>query len=414
MAVLMKMGMLRFVLTTNFDRLIEDAAAMVYESTAKLHIASIDNNYQGLHYIQDQKTPALLKLHGDFHSLFMKNTVEELRQQDEKLRLAFKNACENYGFAFIGYSGRDNSIMKVIEESLEMTSTFPAGLFWFVRRGNSVAANVASILEKASTKGIPAYLVEIESFEECFSSILKFLPNVPEDAKKLLETSNRRLVHQPVANKGKQTPILRLNALEIKDYPSVARLIECDCGNTKEILEAVKEAKANLLCIRKQQGIVGFGDDREFDRVFPKNRKSIYTIEEKHFSFDDSSIKNLVTEALLNALTRKRPLRWMRKRSDYYIVLNPRQLNHPELLPLNTLTYTSYNKPVKHTTNGYVPNTHLLWVDALHVTITRKSSSIYLMLEPTIRVAKNADPELRFKSAAFVEYATPNWAIYTD
>lgn len=40
MAVLMKMGMLRYVLTTNFDRLIEDAAALVYQSTSNLHIAS--------------------------------------------------------------------------------------------------------------------------------------------------------------------------------------------------------------------------------------------------------------------------------------------------------------------------------------------------------------------------------------
>ncbi|RIV17491.1 SIR2 family protein [Fibrisoma montanum] len=405
MAVLMRMSMLRFVLTTNFDRLIEDAAALAYESTSKLHVASIDNNYQGLPYIQGQRTPALLKLHGDFHSLFMKNTVEELQQQDEKLRLAFKNTCENYGFAFIGYSGRDNSIMEVLEEALKTTSPFPAGIFWFVRTGNKVIERVASFLEAASTKGVSTYLVEIESFEECFSSIIKFLQNVPEDSKKLLENSNRRLIHQPIANKGKHNPILRLNALEIKDYPSIARLIECECGNTKEILEAVKQAKANILCIRKQQGVVGFGDDREFDRVFPKNRKSIYPIEEKHFSFDDSSIKNLVTEALLNALTRNRPLRWIRKRSNYYIVLDPRQLKHKELDSLNNLTYSSYNKPVKHATNGYIPDTRLQWVDALHITITRKQKSIYLVLEPTIRVARVLDTELRFKSAAFVKEA---------
>lgn len=403
MAILMKMEMLRFILTTNFDRLIEDAAALAYESTTKLHIAAIDNNYQGLPYIQSQRTPALLKLHGDFHSLFMKNTEEELSQQDNKLRLAFKNACENYGFAFIGYSGRDNSIMEVVEESLETVSPFPNGLFWFIRTGNSVSDRVASFLERASSKGISTYLVEIESFEECFSSIIKFLPNIPENSKKLLESSNRRLIQRPIVNKGKHSPILRLNALEIKDYPGIARLIECECGNTKEVLEAVKQAKANLLCIRKQQGIVGFGDDREFDKVFPKNRKSIYTIEEKHFSYDDSSIKNLVTEALLNALVRMRPLRWIRKRSDYYIVLDPQQLNHPELDSLNNLTYTSYNKPVKHMVSGYVPSTNLLWVDALNVVITRKQSSIYLVIDPTIRVAKTRNIELQFKSAAFVK-----------
>lgn len=403
MAVLMRMSMLRFVLTTNFDRLIEDAAALAYESTSNLHVASIDNNYQGLPYIQGQKTPALLKLHGDFHSLFLKNTEEELQQQDEKLRLAFKNTCENYGFAFIGYSGRDNSIMHVLEEALETASPFPAGIFWFVRTGNKVIDRVSSFLETASTKGVTTYLVEIESFEECFSSIIKFLPNVPEESKKLLENSNRRLIQQPMANKGQHTPILRLNAIEIKDYPSIARLIECECGNTKEILEAIKQAKANLLCIRKQQGIVGFGDDREFDRVFPKNRKSIYPIDEKHFSFDDSTIKNLITEALLNALTRNRPLRWIKKRSDYYIVLDPRQLKSTELNPLNNLSYTSYNKPVTHMTNGQVPGTQLQWVDALHLTITRKQKSIYLILEPTIRVARDMDTELRFKSAAFVK-----------
>ncbi|WP_353196732.1 SIR2 family protein [Parapedobacter defluvii] len=400
---LMKMGYINYILTTNFDRLIEDAAALAFGSTSKLHVASIDNNYRGLQFIQDHKVPALLKLHGDFHSLFMKNTSNELHEQDENLRSAFLNICQNYGLAFIGYSGRDDSIINVLEETLGKDSAFPNGLYWFIRPGNRPINRVMELLSQAKAKGIETYLIEIDSFEECLSSIIKSIPKITEDISSFLHASNKRIEKHPIPNIGRNYPVLRLNALHVQDFPGIARLIECQIGGHKDVALAVSNAKANVICTRKKQGIIGFGDDAEFDRAFPNNKKSIYNIEEKFLGYDDSPIKNIVTESMLAALTRDRPLRWFKKGGNYFIVLNPKEIDHDDLKPLSRLEYMSYNKNVKHRTNGYIPGTNLLWVDALQVNIVRKYASVFLIIDPSIRVAKSNNDTQKKLIAPFVK-----------
>ncbi|WP_266367800.1 SIR2 family protein [Tellurirhabdus rosea] len=403
LAGLMKMGILKYIITTNFDKLIEDAAALAYQSTSKLHISTIDNNYRGQQFIQNHKTPLLIKLHGDFHSLFMKNTTDELKQQDLKLKDAFQNICFNNGMAFIGYSGRDESVMDMIEEVLNYSYSFPGGLYWFYRSGTSILERVDSLLKKAAQQNTSVFLVEIDSFEECFSSIIKLTDNIPIELKEFLETSNRRLIKNPMPNKGMKPPILRFNALEVKDFPTEARLIICEAGNTKDIQNQISLQKVNLICKRKKQGVVGFGDDRDFGKVFPENIKGLYNIEERQLYYNDSSMKDLVSESLLKALTNNRVIKGISRKGKYYIIIHPNHLTSEELIPLRNLKYFSYGKEVSHKISGTVPGTSLKWVDALEVQLVYKLSTMYLLLNPTIKVEKTENINLRFKSASFIK-----------
>ena len=55
---------------------------------------------------------------------------DELRHQDVLLRRIVVDCCGRYGLIVVGYSGRDDSIMDALEETLEEDASYPRGLFW--------------------------------------------------------------------------------------------------------------------------------------------------------------------------------------------------------------------------------------------------------------------------------------------
>lgn len=81
--------------------------------------------------------PVEVKLHGDFRSRRLKNTSDELRHQDVRLRQILVDSCRRVGLVVAGYSGRDDSVTGVIEEALKRTGALPAVLFWLHRGPHS-------------------------------------------------------------------------------------------------------------------------------------------------------------------------------------------------------------------------------------------------------------------------------------
>jgi hypothetical protein len=59
------------------------------------------------------------KLHGDFRSRRLKNTGDELRHQDSRLRQILLGACRRFGLVVVGYSGRDDSVMETLTDTLQ-------------------------------------------------------------------------------------------------------------------------------------------------------------------------------------------------------------------------------------------------------------------------------------------------------
>jgi hypothetical protein len=129
----MKAGRTRIVWTTNFDPLVADACAKAYDGTGHLTTVALDAPDLARDALNGDRWPTEIKLHGDFRSRRLKNTGDELRQQDAILRDLLVGACGRWGLIVAGYSGRDDSIMDALEEVLEKTSPFPGGLFWLHR-----------------------------------------------------------------------------------------------------------------------------------------------------------------------------------------------------------------------------------------------------------------------------------------
>ena len=108
LAALVKAEFCQVIWTTYFDRTIEDAITSLSGTTAVLRVVSAETSPLAKQAIAEQAFPLLVKLHGDFHSRRLKNTLQELREQDSRLRLVFKEELLRRGLAVVGYSGRDD------------------------------------------------------------------------------------------------------------------------------------------------------------------------------------------------------------------------------------------------------------------------------------------------------------------
>ena len=105
LAVLMALGKVRLVWTTNFDRNIEDSAAKVFETTAKLTVATLDAARLAEEGIREQRWPLLAKIHGDFQSRRLKKHDRRTVDAGSASRAAFVDACKQFGLVVAGYSG---------------------------------------------------------------------------------------------------------------------------------------------------------------------------------------------------------------------------------------------------------------------------------------------------------------------
>lgn len=248
LAALLKMDKVRALWTTNFDRMVEDAAIPLLGSSGKLIVATPDTREVAMQAMNEGRWPLLAKIHGDFHSRRLKNTTHELRAQDAELRRALVEACKRYGLAVVGYSGRDQSVMDALEEAIDDGHGYPAGLFWFHRSQSRCLPRVNDLIAKAAAKGIEAKTVAVETFDELMADLLLLLPEIPHEIVVQLNTRAQRISDAPVPqpSTSKSWPIVRLNALPVVAAPTICRRVVCKIGGAKEVREAVEESKLKL------------------------------------------------------------------------------------------------------------------------------------------------------------------------
>jgi hypothetical protein len=170
LATLMRAQLARIVWTTNFDPLIADACARVFDATGALTTVALDAPELATQLINEGRWPIEVKLHGDFRSRRLKNTNDELRHQDARLRGILVDSCRRFGLVIAGYSGRDDSVMETLEEAIEASGSFPAGLFWLHRGQRPPLLRVGRLLGRAMAAGVEAALVAVENFDENFGT----------------------------------------------------------------------------------------------------------------------------------------------------------------------------------------------------------------------------------------------------
>ena len=108
-AKLVKAGYIKVILTTNFDRLMEQA--LEAESIQPTVIAN-SNDIPGAMPLVHERTCTIVKLHGDYKDLDTKNTYGELEIYDNALNSYIDRIFDDYGLIVCGWSGEWDTALR--------------------------------------------------------------------------------------------------------------------------------------------------------------------------------------------------------------------------------------------------------------------------------------------------------------
>lgn len=380
LATLMRADRLPVVWSTNFDTLVADAAATVYGNTSALTTVTLDAPELAEQAISAGRLPVEVKLHGDFRSRRLKNTATELRAQDQRLRSLLRAQCGAFGLIVAGYSGRDESVMETLESVLDLGTPYPRGLFW-LSRGDPIES-VVSLLAKATSAGVEAFLVSIEQFDEVLVDLVRQIPEL--DTTALDHFGDSRKLRTPARRISGRSgwPVIRTNALEVLEYPHTCRLALCSIGGTRDVRTAIQLAGADVVAIRSGAGVLAFGRDSEVQTAFAAHQLSKMDLHALRPY--DPGHRGLLRDVLTRALARDRPLSVRHRREEDFLA--PSVPNDPFFAPVAALVPAM---------GGKVPRTEVLWAEGLAVRLEWFQDSLWLLIEPRIVLANTDDATQR-------------------
>lgn len=376
LATLIKGSKAQLVWTTNFDPLVADGCAKVFGSTGQLTTVTIESGAEGRGALDEGRWPVEVKLHGDFRSRRLKNTTDELRDQDAKLRELLIEACARWGMIVAGYSGRDDSIMDTLEEAVEKPGSFPSGLFWLNRGEGAPLPRAAKLLLKAKEKGVESGLVSIQSFDELLRDLVRISEGL--DTSVLDSFASERAIWSPPPrlNGKRGFPVIRLNAIEVTGLPSVCRLVRCDIGGHSKVLKAIQEAGVDVIGTRIKDGVVAFGLDADLRKAFAEfdiENLDVHSIEPRRLRYD-SQERGLMREALSKALARHHGMTLLRQRSRD--LLTPNDVSDARWGSLRRLVGSLAGTVPLHPT--------VAWREGVALRLDWADGRMWLLVEPRI------------------------------
>ena len=371
LAILMRHKVARMVWTTNFDTLIADACAKVFDGTSALTTATLDNPDTAVNAFDGERWPLEVKLHGDFRSRSLKNTPDELRDQDVKLRDLLRSSCARFGLVVVGYSGRDDSIVETLARAVDAPKPFPAGLFWLRRDGEPRFPAVAELLRKGAKKGVEAAFVEVNSFDETLRGITQFTEDIDRKTLEAYAPKQERWTAAPIVPKPSRPkwPVVRFNALPVVSTPTNCRVVECEIGGTQEVRDAVESAAVDVVAARSRNGVLAFGADADVRGAF--ERFSITGFDLHTLQPWKSAERGLMNDAIRRALGNHRGLA---SSSTDKRTLFPENPNEPVWAGLRAL--------VGKLSGCVGNNAGLLWREGVRVHLDFADGEHWLLFDP--------------------------------
>ena len=145
------------IYTTNFDDLINEAFYQF--SQTRPVICAHDSSVNSISISTSR--PKVIKLHGDYLFDDIKSTLRETESLESNIKNKLIEFSKEYGLIVIGYAGNDRSIMDVINYLLKTEDYLKNGIYWCLRKGDSINPELRRLLWKDRV-----YYVEIEGFDQ--------------------------------------------------------------------------------------------------------------------------------------------------------------------------------------------------------------------------------------------------------
>lgn len=331
-------GFVDLGLTTNFDDLIEQAAesaraALTTSTRPRLGIAALGDPARAGLALSDDDFPLLVKLHGDFREHELKNLDAELQAQDAKLRQAFLDASRRFGLAVIGYSGRDASVMTMLNDAVANANALPGGLWWMTREPSNVLPAVADLMERADAAGVTARFVTIENFDETFASLGRVATLKPALRTHVdqLRTTPRVVDAALPAIEAGDFPILRMNALPILRSPTRALQATLQPRTTLDaVRDGLRAARWRGALATSGERVLALGSATHLAAALPLTGPPSEVTIDCHRADAPTLERAVTSEALARGLARRLPVRALIRDRGQQLIVTPTRTDRPD------------------------------------------------------------------------------------
>ena len=387
LAALIASGLARVVFGTNFDNVLEKAEAAVAGETLQAY--SLEGSHGAVAALNAEEYPLYVKLHGDFRYDKLKNLRPDLQEQDSALGKCLVAAANRFGFMVAGYSGRDESIMKLFRDACEIPNAFPHGLYWLALKNSKPLRAVTELLQLAQAKGIAAELVEIDTFDSVLSRLWRQLPSPAPDLHAKVTRATNREVEIPLPLPGEKKPILRMNALPIVVLPSKCWNLSFDKSKDWDELRAAANESDDELVLTKEEAVFAWAKEQTIRSAF----RDVRGIAEIDISdrlgnlSENLFILSMLERAIALALNREKPLLYRTMRGRSYLIVDKHSGDQSAFSALSKIVGKLHGTAAglfTTPTECHPEKQQIEWAEAAEISIEERDGGYWLLAVPTV------------------------------
>ena len=384
---LLVVGLARVAFTTNFDTVVEEAVAeMGQQALSPYHL---EGARAAVPALDNEEFPLYCKLHGDFRYDSLKNLSNDLAHQNDELSNCLVNAGNRFGFVVCGYSGRDESVIRLFHRVLESPNPFPHGLYWTVMKSSTTPPAVARLIDQASSRGVKASVVETQTFDALMLHLWRNIQNRPRSLDAKVRKSHLATVDIPLPAPGDQGPLLRLTGLPILSIPERCHALSFTSPKDWDELRRAMTDSNGRLILSKADSVLAWGTKDQLHEVFGADLASIFEapLPSDLRAPENYHVKGFLERALSLSLARDRPLLARNRAFSAYVIANLHAPSRSKLAPLSEVVGQTggsvpglFSEPTRERPTAE----QVRWAEALRITVNERNGRLWMLIHPDL------------------------------
>ncbi len=235
-------GLVRTVLTTNFDTCLVDALKQRYPQIR--HVHEVNRAFGDYDQFNVYSRCQVVWLHGRAEQYSDKNSAGETHTLDREL-ISLLRPLLGAPILIIGYRGAETSVMEgLFGQSREGRLDFPHGVYWCTRQVERLHPNVEALARRLGTN---FRQVQIEGFDELFEDLSREL------AREDRYTREKQVLGEEIQHSlAFDESILRTATLDDLDMDLALSVLQKYCDK----LGRAPVSRDILLSLMREQGLV--------------------------------------------------------------------------------------------------------------------------------------------------------------
>lgn len=353
---LVNQKIIRTVLTTNFDPLIESGIKSINPLQQIVAISSSLNPQASI----IESIPQIIKMHGDYLYDRIQNTAEELQKLERHIGQLSATRLSDNQLLVIGYSGNDSSILDWFKSNLDNPSFASKGIYWCTIKNYGVNEKVAHLLEEIEQRGREVGIIEISNFDDFLYRVYASKCTAESTILKLGEAQSK-LEPFVFSSTPRKKPFIKYNAFISKQdgIPKTIRCAKTSIANYKSLKEIIGDMP---IAAALKNGMIYFACELQYI----EHLKPFLTDKVREVNFNralinrDNSVEiSLLYELIFISLTN---------------VVSLQRVGKRRIINTSTLTVA--------------PNKQYSFYEAALLSLQYNNNELYLIITPTIEVIK--------------------------